>query len=132
MRTRSCLAMALTMRYGAAVDIPINPQLAMEALDSKTCYSTIASEGNLVGYELSAGLLLSVARRLVTLPALGAFEVGDSRRRRYFGHGIAVVIVPRRVQREDIEEEATSIIRERGLAIIEDRGRPIQVPIRVT
>jgi hypothetical protein len=80
---------------GAAVpDIPMHPDLAMQRLDSKTCYATLERRGKLVGYELGQ-LLLSVDGRLAALDPVAAAEVGDGQRRVYTGAGLSVMLVPR-------------------------------------
>jgi len=77
--------------------MPMNPALAEERLDSKTCYATIRRQGRLVGYELSE-LLLSVDGGLVTLTPAGPFALGDGKRRIYTGAGISAMLVPRRTK----------------------------------
>lgn len=71
MRNMTCrwisfLGLTLIMRSAGAIDIPMDGRLATEALDSKTCYSTVKSRGRLVGYELN-DLLVSSSGKLVRL-----------------------------------------------------------------
>lgn len=114
---------AFSMCDAAAIDIPMQRKLAMEALDSKTCYGMIKSREQLLGYELGGRLLVSASGRLVELEATGAFEIGKPVPRRYTGHGITVTIVPLRAMRHDDTEEALSIVLEEGRALVSERGR---------
>jgi len=123
---------AVSMCDAAAIDIPMQRKLAMEALDSKTCYGTIKTRGQLLGYELGGRLLVSASGRLVELEATGAFEIGKRAPRRYTGHGITVTIVPQRAMRHDDTEEALSIVLEEGRALVSERGRGQGFQVKVS
>lgn len=122
---------ALAVCPATAIDIPMDRKLATEALDSKTCYSTIKSLGRLVGYELS-DLLVSSSGKLVRLEALGNAAVGDGKPRRYAGHGIEVRILPRQVMRHADDEQELSITLEQGIAFVAEHGRRRRLPVEVS
>jgi len=123
---------ALGMHCAAAIDIPMDRKLAMEALDSKTCYSRVKSHGQLLGYELVERLLVSSSGRLVELQATGAFGVGKRETRRYIGHGITVDIVPQRAMKYEDPEQDMTIVLEEGHAVVSERGRRQRLPVEVS
>ncbi len=114
----------------AAIDIPMSRNLAVDALDSKTCYGTIKSDGQLVGYELN-DLLVASSGNLLVLKATGAFVIGKRAPRRYVGHGIEVTISPRTVMSDEKEEEDFSVVLEEGFAVIQERGQRKRIPVKV-
>lgn len=121
---------ALAVSSAGAIDIPMNRDLALEGLDSKTCYSTVRSQGKLVGYELQE-LLVSSGGQLLKLQATGAFTIGKRKPRRYIGDGIEVTITPQKVlsHEDDIEEQ--SVVLEEGFATIRDHGRRQRIRVKV-
>lgn len=125
------LCTGIVLRSAAAIDIPMDRSLATEALDSKTCYSTVKSNGQLIGYELN-DLLVSSSGKLVRLKATGTFVVGERKPRRYMGHGIEVTIVPQRMMRHDDDNEDLSIVLEEGSAVVSDHGRRQRLQVKVS
>ena len=125
----ACLALAT--HSARAVDVPMNKKLAMEELDSKTCYSTIKSDGQLVAYELNE-LLASSSGRLVKLQAVGNADVGNRKPRRYRGHGIKVTIVPQKTATHEDDDQELYIVLEEGYAIISDQGQQRRLQVKVS
>jgi hypothetical protein len=125
--------MALVLRSAGAIDIPINRNLAMQALDSKTCYGTIKSRGKLVGYELnSMGLLVSSSGKLVALKATGTVAIGERKPRRYVGPGMEVTITPHQVASHADDVQQLYIVLEEGFAIVSDHGRRQRFQVKVS
>lgn len=122
---------AFSMCNAAAIDIPMERKLAMDALDSKTCYGTIKSRGQLLGYELNESLLVSASGRLVELEATGTVEIGKRAPRRYTGHGITVTIVTQRAMRHDDTEQDLYIVLEEGQAVVSEGGRRQRFQVKV-
>jgi hypothetical protein len=127
------ICMALVLRSAGAIDIPMNRNLAMQALDSKTCYGTVKSRGQLVGYELSStGMLVSSSGKLVELKATGDFVIGERKPRRYVGPGIEVTITPQKVASHEDDEQQLYIVLEEGFAIVSDHGRRQRFQVKVS
>jgi len=125
----ACLA--LVMHSAGAIDIPMNKVLAMEALDSKTCYSTVKNGRQLLGYELNE-LLVSSSGKLAKLEAIGSAGVGDGQARRYRGHGIEVTIVPRKIASHEDDDQELYITLEEGYAVIREHGRQRRLQVKVS
>ncbi|PHV19163.1 hypothetical protein CSQ92_27705 [Janthinobacterium sp. BJB446] len=109
----------VAFRLIGAIDIPMNSALANERLDSKTCFSVVKTQGQLLGYELS-DMLVSSGGWLEVLPATGSFDVGDGKRRTYTNGKITVAITPISMKRHDIEKDVVFEIIEKAEAVISE------------
>ncbi len=123
--------LALVTHSAGAIDIPMNKHLAVEALDSKTCYSTVKNGRQLMGYELNA-LLVSSSGKLVKLEAIGSAGVGDGQARRYRGHGIEVTIVPRKIASHEDDDQELYITLEEGYAVVREHGGQRRLQVKVS
>jgi hypothetical protein len=119
------------MSSARAIDIPMNRDLAMERLDSKTCYGTVMSGGRLAGYELAMGLLVSSSGKLVELQPVRGISTSTGKPRRYIGDGIEIEITPQKVMNHEDQEEPLSIVLEEGFIIVNDNGRRQRLPVKV-
>lgn len=108
-----------------AIDIPMPAGLAAQALDSKTCYSTITHKGGIAGYELN-GLLVSHRGQLLELPAV------RHPRRLYRSEavGIEVEIRAKTIRRRGNTAESWHVT-EKGYMTIRENGQQKTIPIMV-
>lgn len=116
----------LLLATGAqALDIPMPAGLAAQALDSKTCYSTITHKGGIAGYELN-GLLVSQHGQLLELPAV------RHPRRLYRSEvaGIEVEIRAKIIHRRGNKNESWHAT-EKGYMMIRENGQQKTIPIMV-
>jgi hypothetical protein len=131
---RSCLvlfAACLAPLAAHALDIPMNPALAADLLDSKTCFAVLKSGGRLLGYDLSEQLIVSSDGRLTELPEMGRSEIGDGRRRIYSNGRTVIVISPIRIRRTGTEQDFEFVIDEKALAVVIDGDRRQRLTIDV-
>lgn len=108
-----------------ALDIPMPAGLAAQALDSKTCYSTITHKGGVVGYELN-GLLVAQGGRLLELPAVRH----PQRLYRSQAAGVEVEIRAKTIRRRGNQAESWHAT-EKGRMTIRENGQQQTLPIMV-